>query len=65
MSYQTTLILYGNGLRIYHLNVRSLTSKIDELKCIQGVCNQDASVIGLFILFYLFIYLERVTQLVI
>ena len=27
--------------------MRSLTSKIDELRCTQGVCNQDASAIGL------------------
>jgi exonuclease III len=35
----------GKSLKFYHLNIRSLLPKLDELRGTNGICNNEASVL--------------------
>ena len=35
------------GIKIFHLNVRSLLQKVDELRCTEGISNGKAAFIGI------------------
>ena len=44
-DYLSDFSLSGKGLKLYHLNVCSLLSKIDELRITNGISNNEASVV--------------------
>ena len=37
---------HGKGLKFYHLNVRSVLSKINEIRCFTDIIHLEASLIG-------------------